>query len=170
MLGLHFGRVALALTMVFAASSAGASPAPSGLVIAVVQSADAKGDSGSRLLSVEAPVYSGDRIVTGAVGEAQVKFRDNTKLVVGPNSSMVIDAFIFDESGSAKKIAINVTRGAFRFITGNGPKSAYSITTPTATIGVRGTEFDFNVAGGETKVVVLGGATRVCNRLTAIDR
>ena len=110
---------------------------PSGVVIAVVQSSEADGETGRRLLMAEGPVYSGDKVITGARGEAQVRFRDNTKLVIGPNSMMVIDAFIFEDD-TARKISINAVRGAFRFISGNSPKDAYTITTPTATIGVRG--------------------------------
>lgn len=110
---------------------------PSGVVIAVVQQSEADGDTGKRTLVSQGPVFAGDHIVTGPRGNAQIKFRDNTKLVVGPNSMMVIDAFIF-EGDKARKININAVRGAFRFITGNSPKDAYTITTPTATIGVRG--------------------------------
>lgn len=110
---------------------------PSGVVIAVVQQSEADGETGRRVLAQEAPVFSGDRIITGPSGEAQVKFRDDTKLVVGPNSTMIIDAFVFNDDSSARDISINVLSGAFRFITGNSPKDVYSITTPTATIGVR---------------------------------
>lgn len=111
---------------------------PSGVVLAVVQQSEADGETGKRTLAVEAPVFAGDKIITGPVGEAQVRFRDNTRLVVGPNSMMVIDAFVFADDDTARKISINAVRGAFRFISGNSPKDAYSITTPTATIGVRG--------------------------------
>ena len=110
---------------------------PSGIVIAVVQATEADGQTGKRLVTQNGPVYSGDHITTGPGGQAQIRFRDNTKLVVGPDSMMVIDAFIF-EGDTARKISINAVRGAFRFIAGKSPKDAYSITTPTATIGVRG--------------------------------
>jgi len=111
---------------------------PSGVVLAVVQSSEADGATGRRLLIEEGPVYSGDHIITGAIGQAQVEFRDGTKLVVGPNSMMVIDAFVFADQDTARQISINAVRGAFRFIAGKSPKDVYSITTPTATIGVRG--------------------------------
>ena len=111
---------------------------PSGIVIAVVQQSEADGETGRRTLFQEAAVFSGDRIITGPSGEAQVRFRDDTKLVVGPNSMMIIDAFVFSDEDTAREISINAVRGAFRFITGNSPKDVYSITTPTATIGVRG--------------------------------
>jgi hypothetical protein len=138
---------------------------PSGVTIAVVQQAEANGENGQRVLQPEAPVYSGDKIVTGPIGVAQVRFRDDTKLVVGPNSTMVIDAFIFNDDDTARKISINAVRGAFRFITGNSSKDAYTITTPTATIGVRGSEFDISVeAEGTTRVADFEGTTNICRR------
>jgi hypothetical protein len=138
----------------------------SGTVVAVVQSAEVDAQTGRKLLQPAASVFSGDRVVTGSIGEAQIQFRDNTKLVVGPNSSMVIDAFVFNGNDTARQISINILRGGFRFITGNSRKDAYSIVTPTATIGVRGTAFDFNVdpGNGTLRLVNLEGTTRICDR------
>ena len=127
--------------LVLAASAATMAPVraePSGIVIAVVQQSEADGDTGRRVLMQEAAVFSGDRIITGPSGEAQVKFRDDTKLVVGPNSQMIIDAFVFTDDDTARQISINAVKGAFRFISGNSPKDAYTINTPTSTIGIRG--------------------------------
>jgi hypothetical protein len=125
--------------MIWAVMAVGPAAAdPSGVVLAVVQQSEANGETGQRVLKPEAPVYAGDRIITGPIGEAQVRFRDNTRLVVGPNSTMVIDAFVFDDSDTARQISIEAVKGAFRFITGNSPKDAYTIKTPTSTIGVRG--------------------------------
>lgn len=131
-------RILLGAAITCAAVVGTASAEPSGVVIAVVQQSEADGETGRRVLQPAAPVFSGDQILTGPIGEAQVKFRDNTKLVVGPNSKMVIDAFVFNNDDTARKISINAVRGAFRFISGKSPKDAYLITSPTATIGVRG--------------------------------
>jgi len=130
------GAVVCLLTL--GAASASAHADPSGVVIAVVQAAHVDGQTGKMILAQAAPVYSGDHITTDAAGLVQVKFRDDTKLVIGPNAMMVIDAFVFSGKYTARQISINAVRGAFRFITGNSAKDAYSITTPTATIAVRG--------------------------------
>lgn len=158
--------VALALAIAAGWGAVPASAAPSGVAIAVIQSSEADGETGRRMLAAEAPVFSGDRIITGPDGEAQIRFRDNTRLVVGPNSLMTIDAFVFDDSGAASDFSVDAARGAFRFITGQGPKGAYSILTPTAVIGVRGTEFDVNVEAetGITRVANFTGTTRICRR------
>ncbi len=138
---------------------------PSGTVIAVVQQANIDGKTGKLVIEPKQSVFSGDKIETGPVGQAQIIFQDNTKLVVGPNSAMVIDAFVFDNNKTAKKFSINVVKGAFRFITGDSPKNAYQITTPTATIGVRGTEFDIAIEKeGTTRVANFEGMTHICKR------
>ena len=138
----------------------------SGTAIAVVQATEALGETGKRILQTQGPVFSGDQIVTGPSGEAQVRFMDDTKLVVGPNSKMVIDAFVFAGNATAREVSINAVRGAFRFITGSSPKNAYTITTPAATIGVRGTEFDFNVSGRNLELALFEGQARICDQRT----
>jgi hypothetical protein len=66
---------------------AGSSAAEVGKAVAVIQQAEASGEAGERVLTVSAPVYMGDLITSGAIGEAQLLFVDETRLVVGPNSS-----------------------------------------------------------------------------------
>jgi hypothetical protein len=144
---------------------------PSGSAIAVIQSSEADGVTGRRMLAPAAPVYAGDRINTGGIGEAQLRFRDGTRLVVGPNSSMVLDAFVLGDNNTASEVAINAVRGAFRFISGNGPRDAYAITTPTATISVRGTAFDVSVDSlGTTRAAVIDGGIINCDRLPPPQR
>ncbi len=137
---------------------------PSGTTVAVIPAAAASGLNGKRVLEVTGPVFMGDRVQTGPAGEAQIKFRDDTRLVVGPNSRMVIDAFVFNNDNTARQVTMKAFRGTFRFITGNSRKQAYSIRTPTTTIGVRGTRFDFSVErDGETRFALLEGEARLCD-------
>lgn len=164
------GRVGQALVVACAAFLVGSpayAAAPDGVAVAVVQQAEIDGATGKVVLQAEAPIFTGNRIDTGPNGEAQIRFRDDTKLVVGPNSSLVIDAFIFSGETTAREVSINAVRGAFRFFTGDSPKDAYSIMTPTATIGVRGTEFDVTVESeGTTRVANFEGTTFICPRGT----
>ena len=165
MRGIRIVCVAAALVIAAMVGQGRAAAPASGVVLAVVQSANVDGATGQKTLAPEASVYSGDRIDTGAVGSAQIRFRDDTKLVVGPNSSMVIDAFVFSDNNTARQISINAVKGAFRFFTGTSPKDAYSITTPTATIGVRGTQFDISIEPeGTTRVANFEGMTHICQR------
>lgn len=139
---------------------------PSGTAVAVVQATEIIGEVGQRPLETLDVVYMGDTIATENTGEAQIIFRDQTKLVVGPGSVLVVDSFVFNDDGSARSIGMSATKGVFRFITGVSQKQAYSLRTPTATIGVRGTAFDMYVApSGETAVAMFDGSASVCSRL-----
>ena len=139
---------------------------PSGTAVAVVQATEVTGEVGQRTLQKLDAVYMGDRIATESSGEAQIIFRDQTKLVVGPTSVVVVDSFVFNDDDSARAVGMSATKGVFRFITGVSQKQAYTLKTPTATIGVRGTAFDMYVApNGETAIAMFEGEARVCNRL-----
>jgi hypothetical protein len=135
-----------------------------GEAMAVVDAARASGQIGERTLAVGSRVFVGDLVATDDAGEAQLLFADGTRMVVGANSSLVIDEFLFRGDAAANKFAVRALGGAFRFISGEGGDDGYSIRTPTATIGVRGTAFDFTVSpSGETKVVLLAGTAVLCS-------
>lgn len=129
---------------------------PIGKVVAVAGSPTSSG----RALAAGSPVYENDKLVTGK-GNIQIIFMDDTKLVVGPNSTLVIDRFLMRGGKSAQKFSVNALRGTFRFITGDMAKKAYDIQTASATIGIRGTAFDFS-SGSETLVAVLEGGVSLC--------
>jgi hypothetical protein len=85
-------------------------------------------------------------------------------MVVGPNARVTIDKFVFSGS-TARSVVLNVTKGAFRFITGRSAKRAYSIRTPVIAVGVRGTGLDGYVeASGRTTIAVYEGSAEVCDR------
>ncbi|MEQ1900074.1 MAG: FecR domain-containing protein [Devosia sp.] len=114
----------------------------SGVAKGVDPEASALLDNQTRTLVVGGDIFLGDVIKTGPKGLVQILFADNTKLVIGPNSSLIIEDYLVRNDGSAGKLAINMLGGTFRFITGDSPKGAYEIITPSGTIGVRGTAFD----------------------------
>ncbi len=134
-------------------------------VVAVQGSPSASGPGGSRALAAKGAIFEHDKITVGS-GNAQILFVDGTKLVVGPGSTLVVEKFLMRGGNSAQNFSINALRGTFRFITGNSPKSAYKIRTANATIGIRGTGFDFWVKG-KTGVAVLEGKVKLCSTSSA---
>jgi len=133
---------------------------PIGKVFAKSGSPNATGPGGSRSLNQGSPIYEDDRVQTGN-GNVQIIFIDDTKLVVGPNSTLVIDRFLMRGGNKARKFSIDALRGTFRFISGNSAKNAYDIKTANATIGIRGTGFDFS-SGRATLVAVHVGRVKLC--------
>lgn len=122
------------------------------------------GTGGGKLLTTSAPVFRNDRLVANASGLAQIRLADDTKLVVGPYSNIILDKFVFSGESTAKSVSVALTKGAFRFISGHSGSLAYSINTPVGTVGVRGTAFDVSYHSGAASVLLLRGQVRVCPR------
>lgn len=137
--------------------------AAGGTALGVKPQAEKTTGSATTTLTVGTDIQIGDVVRTGQYGQVQIKFDDDTRLVVGPSSSLVIEDYLLRADNSAGKLAINALSGTFRFATGNAAKDRYSIQTPTGTIGVRGTEFDFTVQNGQTQVLLYHGSVLICN-------
>lgn len=152
--------------MLALALSAGAPDAwaATGSALGVDPGAHLEQPAGTHVLVVGDDVAIGDLVETDATGQVQILFDDGTELVVGPSSRLRIEDYLLRSDGSAGKLAVNALSGTFRFVTGNAPKNRYSIETPTGTIGIRGTAFDFTVSKRRTRVLVYHGATRLCAR------
>ena len=133
-----------------------------GTVVASYGNASASGPGGSRTLSAGSQVFEHDKI-TVAAGNAQIQLLDGTKLVLGSNSVLVLEKFLMKGGATAQNVSVDALRGTFRFITGNSPKNAYNIQTSNATIGIRGTGFDFWVAE-RTGLALLKGSVRLCSK------
>jgi hypothetical protein len=94
---------------------------------------------GNRTLSGGASVYSQETVRTGDAGQADLQFRDSSNLSVGSKSSVRLDKFVYDPNKSGGAVAIQATRGTFRFVTGSqGKGTNYQIKSPYGTLGIRG--------------------------------
>ena len=89
---------------------------------------------------------------------------DSTNLSLGPSATLKLDRTVFDDATHYRDVAVRLTSGAFRFVTGNSEKAAYKITTPLATIGVRGTTLDILSQRGQTIVNLQEGAASRLHR------
>jgi len=154
--------MALALSFSLPASAAFADA--SGKALGVDPDAKAETKAGVKVLTVGADLFIGDKVVTDARGLVEIKFSDGTKLVVGPNSSLVLEDYLLRDDGSSGKLAINALSGTFRFVTGGAPKDRYLIETPTGTIGVRGTGFDLTDDPRHFLVLLYHGEVEICNK------
>jgi hypothetical protein len=118
--------------------------------------------SAASLISVGDSVLRDEVVRTGLDSAARLVMADSTNLSLGPNATITLDRTVFNDEHSYRDIAIRLTTGAFRFVTGHSEKAAYRITTSLATIGVRGTILDILSQRGKVTVVLQEGASRVC--------
>jgi hypothetical protein len=98
---------------------------------------DASGSVGGTL-SVGSGVHANESVRTGSTGQAGLRFIDESNLAVGPSSNVRLDKFVYDPNKGGGTIAIEATRGAFRFSTGGQNKGEVKIKTPSGTLGIRG--------------------------------
>ena len=93
-------------------------------------------------------------------GKVGITFSDNTRVEVNENSKLVIDEFVYDPNNKkGGKLAVNVALGTVRYTSGqiahNNPQSV-AVNTPTATVGVRGTDFTATVDElGRSTIILL---------------
>lgn len=107
-------------------------------------------------------VFQNETIETGDESHAQIMFRDETVLTVGPTSQFVLDSFAYNPDTGAGNMVLDTAKGAFRFITGNQAKNQYKIKTPVATMGIRGTIVQWGYNNGKLLVLLQEGGTQIC--------
>lgn len=113
-----------------------------GVASAVTNDVTGTLDNQQRTLQSGDGVSQKETIDTGKESAAQLLFNDETTLTVGPESTVTLDQFVYDPTSNTGKVALNVAKGAFRFITGSAAPQSYEVKTPVATMGVRGTIAD----------------------------
>ena len=130
------GTLVLAGLLALASTASNAQNAPIGQAKDVKPQADG---SVAGPLRPGSAVHESETVRTGTVGQTNLQFVDESTLNVGPAAVIKLDKFVYDpnkkDSGT---IAIEATRGAFRFVTGSQNKGEVKIKTPYGTLGVRG--------------------------------
>lgn len=107
-------------------------------------------------------VASGDTIVTGADGRAQLRFSDGGLVSLIPNSQFKIENYADVNDGKADRFLVNLLQGGMRAITGligKRNRDNYKVQTATATIGIRGSGFSlaYNPDGSLSVTTELDG-------------
>ncbi|QJB56858.1 FecR domain-containing protein [Pseudodesulfovibrio sp. zrk46] len=137
---------------------------PIGNITTVHGSAMAEGVDGVRTLESGSPVYEDETIITKGAGSAlEITFTDGSLLSQGPNSTSVLDEYIFDPNQDTGEMALSLVEGTFRSVTGSivdiNPEG-FHVDTPLATIGIRGTIFGIRILPpakpGDAPTIVVG--------------
>lgn len=123
-------------------------------------------DGATRTLSKGAEVNIGDTLKTLS-GRMQVKFSDGGYISLQPNTEFTIDEYNYTGNKDGKeKGFFKLVKGGLRAITGaigKTDKENYKVSTPTATIGIRGTEYVALQDGDRLQVKVGAGAVVIQN-------
>jgi len=115
-------------------------------------------------LVVGAHIVHKEQIHTTPSGTVQLLFTDKSSMSIGPNSSIVIDEYVYDPNAQSGHMAVSLTTGALRFVGGQlSHVGDAAITTSAATIGIRGGTASVIQGPNGVKVINHFGIIKITN-------
>lgn len=93
-------------------------------------------------------IYQGSLLQTGAQGSMGITFKDETIMSLGPNTELTVNEYLYAPAQGKLKLGSRLGKGSLNYISGVIAKlkpEAVSVSTPSGTIGVRGTHFAVKV-------------------------
>ena len=141
-------RWTVALSLLTAAGAAWAGDVGE---VKVVQGSAYIERAGAQLpVTVGMAVQEADKVLTGRDGTVGITFADNSLLSIGPSSAFAIDRYVFDSTTHAGAFDSTLSKGTLAVVSGKIVKQspdAMHVRTPSAVMGVRGTDFVVKVEG-----------------------
>ncbi len=89
-------------------------------------------------------LHVGQQLSTGPEAGTSLVLRDGTVLALGPDTTLELQQFQFDTTTQQGQLGLSLLQGSLRVVTGLLSKinpERFRIQTPTAIVGVRGTDF-----------------------------
>lgn len=169
----HLNRSGVLLALISAAF-AGQAGAAAGRVDFTVGGATVSGTDGKeRPLAKGAELDSGDTVRTNN-GRAQIRFTDGAYVSLQPNTDFSIKEYNYDgKTDGSERGFFGLAKGAMRAVTGligRVNRSRYAITTPTATVGIRGTGGLIAINNdGSTTITGTSGIWTLTNPVGTLD-
>ncbi|PKO90499.1 MAG: hypothetical protein CVU18_00650 [Betaproteobacteria bacterium HGW-Betaproteobacteria-12] len=136
-----------------------------------VRALSASGET--RSLAKGSELQTGDTVLTGRDGRAQLRFTDGALVSLQPQSEYRLDNYRFaGQADGQERGFFSLLKGGLRTLTGligRANRDSYKVSTAVATIGIRGTEFTVTYLDPETIAIATGeGRIEVCNRAGCI--
>ena len=134
-------------------------------VASVVRNEVTRGPAGRAVpLGTGESVVRRETVSTGRDSAARIVLIDQTNLSIGPQARIVLDEVVVPSDTARGRAVVNLTEGAFRYVSGLLPKENVEIRTGVATIGIRGTKFSGVTSRFETTITLEEGAIIACAR------
>ena len=96
-------------------------------------------------------LQTSDVVTTGNDGSVGITMTDDSLLSAGPNSVLALDRYDFDDVTSAGRFDTSLRKGTLAVVSGRlarQSRDAMTVRTPSAVLGVRGTEFVVSAGNG----------------------
>jgi hypothetical protein len=144
----HIRALCVLLTVILAGATAlpavGQTELPIGKITRLQGAAEETLGGLPRALEAGSAVHAGGTVATGSAARLEIVFIDASQITLGADARIRLDELVYSAAGGSVAQAFQALDGAFRFLTGGVGRQdpeAVRVTTPVATIGIRGTEF-----------------------------
>ena len=120
-----------------------------------------KGASKSRTVMSMEPLFKGDTVVTGKRSKAKLLMKDDSIISIAPVTRLVIKDYQFSEKKRKRVSLLKIISGTARGVINrffSKKNSVFEIETPTAVVGVKGTDFIIKSDRKGTDVVTITGS------------
>ncbi len=104
------------------------------------------------------------RVRTGRASSSDIRFKGDTKLLVGELSEITLDRMLYNPNKGKVTGALQLARGILRFASVPSVKMDVKVKTPHALLGIRGTAFDVLATSRGMELAVHEGAVQVASQ------
>lgn len=118
-----------------------------------------RADGSTAILNIGDPVFQGDVIRTTEDANVGITFKDESIFSLDENGEIILDEMVYDADSGTGSFSADLTSGVFSFVSGQIAKTnpdGMVLSTPVATIGIRGTQGVLKQAqGGELQAALM---------------
>jgi hypothetical protein len=119
---------------------AAANDEPIGNVATLTGSATVTRNNAATPLKLQDDIYLNDVLATSASSTLGVTFNDATTFNLTANARITVDSYVYEDGGKQNTALFDVTKGTVAFVAAAVAKTGdMKISTPTSTLGIRGT-------------------------------
>jgi len=117
------------------------------------------------IAALKTGIESNDKVET-LNSKTGITFADETHVTISEHSKLLVDDFVYDPKSSSGKIGLKAPLGTVRYFSGkiaHNNRNNVKVSTPTASIAVRGTDFSMVVdETGKSLIILL--PTKIGNK------
>jgi FecR protein len=132
-----------------------------------------RGTAAPIALHVADPIFKNDTLATAADSTLGVTFDDQSTFSLSADTRIVVNEFVYEEGGAANAATINVAVGTAAFVASFVAKTGdMKISTPVATLGIRGTTGVVDVpqgGGGDPRIKLYPDTDGHVGRIEVFD-
>ncbi len=169
--GLRLGTLLVAALVALTMPASAQGPARIGTVVQQLGSVTVLRGSEPAALRIGAPVFLGDRVITGAMARIRIELTDRSVLAIGSDTDVALTEQVSDSEGNPIRNVVSLLYGIVRATVQRvGPRQSFDIETQSAIASARSTDWLVEAGPGMSAVFVIEGEVLVGARTGGMVR